>query len=63
VLERQGASYQILQVRQVRIPGSLPDLYAAVLVQTNAGEKIVLLKYAGGALGWWSRIYDAKTSG
>jgi hypothetical protein len=62
VLERQFGSYKILKIRQVHIQGSLPDLYTAVLVQTSAGDKIVLLKYGGEAVGWWSRIYDAKTS-
>jgi type IV pilus biogenesis protein CpaD/CtpE len=62
VLERQVASYKILRVRQVHIRGSLPDLYTAVIVQTNVGEKIILLKYAGESVGWWSRIYDAKKS-
>src|SRR5208283_3130498 len=62
VLERQVASYKILRVRHVHIQGSLPDLYTAVIVQTNVGEKIVLLKYAGESVGWWSRIYDVKKS-
>ena len=62
VLERQVASHKILKIRQVHIPGSLPDLYTAVFVQTSAGEKIVLLKYEGEAVGWWSRIYDSKES-
>jgi hypothetical protein len=54
-------SYRISKVRQVHIRGSLPDLYTAALVQTNFGEKIVLLKYNVGARSpWWSRVYDAK---
>jgi hypothetical protein len=52
-------SYKILKIRQVRIPGSPPsDLYTAVLVQTNLGEKIVLLQYTGHILGWFQRVYD-----
>jgi hypothetical protein len=62
VLERQVDSYKVLKIRQVHIPGNLPDLYTAVLIQTSAGEKIVLFKYEGEAVGWWSRIYDAKES-
>jgi len=62
VLEQQVASYKILRVRHVHIQGSLPDLYTAVIVQTNVGEKIVLFKYAGEYVGWWSRIYDVKKS-
>jgi hypothetical protein len=56
----QVTSFKILRVRQVHIHGSLPDLYTAVLVQTDLGEKIVLLKYQGDAAGWWSRVYDAN---
>jgi hypothetical protein len=62
VLARQATSYKILKVRYVHIQGSLPDLYTAVIVETDVGEKIVLFKYEGQAVGWWSRIYDAKTS-
>ena len=60
VLERQVASYKILRVRQVHIRGSLPDLYTAVIVQTNVGEKIVLFQYQLPAFGWWSRVEDAN---
>jgi len=53
-------SYKILQIKKVQISGSLPDRYTTVLVQTNLGEKIVLLKYGGETLGWWSRVYDKE---
>ena len=56
----QVTSYKVLKIRQVHIRGSLPDLYTAVLVQTDFGEKIVLLKYVGASVGWWSRVYDAN---
>jgi hypothetical protein len=53
-------SYKILKIREIHIQGSLPDLYTAVLVQTDFGEKIVLFKYVGSSVGWWSRVYDAN---
>jgi hypothetical protein len=53
-------SYKIVEIRQVHIRGSLPDLYTAALVQTDLGEKIVLFKYDGPKVGWWSRVYDAN---
>jgi hypothetical protein len=50
------SSYKVLEVRQVRIPG-----YTAALVHTDLGEKIVLFKYDGQAVGgWWSRVYEAN---
>jgi hypothetical protein len=54
------SSYKVLEVRQVHIPGSLPDRYTAALVQTDLGEKIVLFKYLGQTGGWWSRVYEAN---
>jgi len=51
-------SHKILKVREVHIPGSLPDIYTAVLVETNFGKKIVILKYVRESVGWWSRVYD-----
>jgi hypothetical protein len=52
------SSYKILVSRRVRIPNfSGSDTYTAVLVETNLGEKVVLLK-SGST--WWARYYDAN---
>src|SRR2546422_3494314 len=53
-------SHKILKVRDVSIPGSLPDIRTAVVVDTDLVSKIVLLKYEGPAVGWWSRVYDTE---
>jgi len=58
----QVTTHRILKVRKVRIPGDLPDIYTAVVTDTDLGRKIVLFKYEGPATGWWSRVYDAETS-
>jgi hypothetical protein len=50
-------TYQAAEVRMVRISG-VP--YTAVLIETNVGRKIVLLRYEEHVAGWWSRIYDVK---
>lgn len=51
-------SYKILRTRQVHIADSSEtDLYIAVLVHTNFGEKIILLKRGED---WWCRYYDAN---
>jgi hypothetical protein len=49
-------SHRILVTRRVHI-GSEPEPYTAVLVDTNLGRKIVLLRYDGEELGWWSRVF------
>ena len=49
--------YKILKIRQVHIKGPLPDLYTAVLLDTNHGRQIVLLQYLGH--GWWSDVIGA----
>jgi hypothetical protein len=46
-------------VRHLRGPGGRTDRYTAALVDTDFGVKIVLIKYAGPTLGWWSHVYDA----
>ncbi|HEY2328353.1 MAG TPA: hypothetical protein VGI63_00895 [Verrucomicrobiae bacterium] len=56
----QVTSYKILNIRQVHIQGVSPELYTAVLVQTNFGKKIVLLKYQEHFASWWNRVYDAN---
>lgn len=48
----------ISNVQRVHIKPFSPGLYTAVLVQTDVGEKIVLLKYEGQTVGWWSRVFD-----
>ena len=54
-------SYKVMQTKDVQIPVGMPlERYTAVLVQTNFGEKIALLKYEGGSSGWWSRVYDIE---
>ncbi len=53
------STHRVLETRQVRIPDSFPDAaYTAVLVETDFGRKIVLLRYESPTLGWWSRVYD-----
>jgi len=54
-------SHTIESIRQVHIEGGEVEHYTAVRVKTNVGEMIVLLAYRGPVLGWWHRIYDAKT--
>lgn len=56
------SEHLILESRQVRMPGDLEGIYTALLVDTNLGRKIVILKFHGPAVGWWSRIYDADAA-
>ena len=52
-------SYQIVETRPVRIHDGIQDSsFTAVLVETNLGRKVVLLKPERSPLGWWSRTYD-----
>jgi len=47
-------SYKILEIKKVRITGSLPDLYTAVLIKPGESRDVVLLQYTES--GWWSRV-------
>jgi hypothetical protein len=53
------STHKILETRKVQIKDSLPPdaVYTAVLVETDLGRKIVLLRYESSAVGWWSRVY------
>jgi hypothetical protein len=51
-------SHRILETREIRIRGPLPDTYTALLVDTDFGRKIVLLQYTSPSVGWWSRVFD-----
>ena len=73
--EGQVTRYRILETRLVQIPKNLPYTnipgvrttetlpytYIAALVRTDYGDKIVLLKYRGPQIGWWSRVYDPQS--
>jgi hypothetical protein len=61
--EGRVKQYRILETRLVQISGSLPNTYIAVLVRTELGDKVVLLKYEGARMGWWSRFYDPRSAG
>ena len=54
--------HRILQTRHVQIPTGQQELYIAILVETNIGRKIVLVKFDGPAAGWWSRVYAADVA-
>ena len=51
--------HRILEVRHLVIPGDRSGVYTAAFVDTEFGVKIVLMKYAGPTIGWWSHVYDA----
>lgn len=55
--KRQVTAHRIMETREVRI-GDRPAerAYTAVLVETDLGRKVLLLR--PGSLGWWSRVYD-----
>jgi hypothetical protein len=54
-------NYRILESRPVNIPEAFrPENYLMVLVKTNLGEKIVVMRYSSEDKGWWHRIYDAN---
>jgi hypothetical protein len=54
--DRGGVStHHILWTKEVDLGG---EGYSAVVVDTNFGRKIVLLRYEGKATGWWSRVYS-----
>ena len=67
-LDDSIVDHKVIQSRQVSIPRSrilqhpFVDSYLAVQIQTKHGEKIMLLRYQPFVKGWWSRVYDAKSS-
>jgi hypothetical protein len=66
-LERQAGDakphFTILTMRSVHIgipemAGIVDPNYSAVLIQTGARQKIVLLQFQ--EAGWWNHVYDAQ---
>ncbi len=52
------SEHHVLDARRIEIPGGAQGQYTALLVHTNLGRKIVILKFSGPGAGWWSHIYD-----
>ncbi|NIA00056.1 hypothetical protein [Massilia sp. CCM 8734] len=54
------SKYTIVAVRDVVIPpeGSSSPTMTAMLVETNLGPKIVLIRFERD--GWWTRAFDAR---
>ena len=57
---RKGTKNKILDVQRIRIQGVSPDIFTAVLLDTNLGKKIVLVQFTESLGGnWWGRVFDA----
>ena len=48
--------YDILEVRSVTLNTGMGN-YSAALIDSNLGPKIILFRYEGKAIGWWTRFY------
>jgi hypothetical protein len=58
-----SGSIKILQTRSVHTTPPISEAYTAVLLDTNLGQKIVLLQpqnFKGKWHGWYWKVYDVK---
>jgi len=51
-------SFSIIEERSIELKSPGLIKYKAVLVDTNLGKKIVIYKYDGKLLGWWSKTFN-----
>lgn len=52
-------TFHILEIRKVHIPVGSPEIYTAVLADTEKGKMVVIMRYEG-QIGWWNHIYSAE---
>jgi len=52
--------HSVLGSRRVSIPTADPHEFLAVTVDTNLGQKIVLMQHQGPRVGWWTRAYPGS---
>ncbi len=52
--------FEILQTKEIKIPGSLPDNYTAVWCGTEYGGRIILMKFLSPEAGWWTMSFFAR---
>ncbi|MBT9588637.1 hypothetical protein IV102_35200 [bacterium] len=50
--------HSIVRVSEVTIGDGAPDRYTAVVVDSDQGQKIVLIQYQKTS-GWWSRVFHS----
>ena len=56
----QIKTYTIREMRRVNLNEDGTNKYSAILLDSDCGKKIILFRYEGERLGWWTRFYDAK---
>ena len=52
--------YEIVTTRRVNLNDGNNHEYLAVLINSDLGRKIVLMRYESPAIGWWSRFYNVQ---
>lgn len=52
--------YNILNTRTVNLRAGTTHEYSAILIDSDLGRKVILMRYEGETTGWWTRFYDAK---
>ena len=52
--------YKILTTRTVSLRAGNTNEYCALLIDSDLGRKILLMRYEGEITGWWTRFYNAK---
>jgi hypothetical protein len=53
--------YNILAIEKVPLldePGT--GKLTAVLIASDMGDKVIFMRYEGGWVGWWTKVFDAK---
>lgn len=52
-------SHRVVESRTVRI-GADPEAFTAVLLDTDQGPMVALLRHESARVGWWTRVYPAR---
>jgi hypothetical protein len=52
--------YTVVSARSVYLDRHQNQEYYALLIDTNLGRKVLLMRHEGDAAGWWTRFYDAE---
>jgi hypothetical protein len=50
------------RIQRTRMVSIADREYQAAVVETNSGRKILLYRYQGPTIGWWTRIYEEDSA-
>jgi hypothetical protein len=61
--EGKVTSFEILATRTIATSSTQDDPYTAVSFTCDQGDWVMVMRHEGGAIGWWTKVFDPEELG